>query len=324
MKHSIRVLLAAVLLFSAFTAGWAHAAEQDIKVFIEGEEVVFDPGPVIVNNRTLVPFRQLFEALGLDVEWQQSTRTVVGKGGGVDIRLRLGDTTAVVNGVETELAVAPVSIDGRTYVPLRFVGEATGRQVKWDGANRIITIGPAPGKTSAEEDFDFEAFYREFIAASDREDIDGFLAFYHEDSPYLAQEGDFRGYLEELFAKYDLVSELELFEVVDVSETEAVLHTVESGYNTNDKFYVGSRTEQLQRFVKDDAGQWKFFAFQILALQYLVPEERLVPLEGLDDELESALLDVLIANVEATIAEDLDGWTKSSMNCWSPWPVKTN
>ena len=62
------VLIALLLVFPA-------AASASVSVSIDGEAYEFDPAPVMVEARTLVPMRALFEALGAIVEWEPETRT---------------------------------------------------------------------------------------------------------------------------------------------------------------------------------------------------------------------------------------------------------
>lgn len=116
-------LLALVLAVPAF------AADKPIKVYINGSNLAFTAGtPYLKNNTVLVPFRVVFEKLGLQVLWDSKTGTVTGTGTGLDISLKVGSKRASVNGTVKQLTVAPVSSAGTTYIPLRFIAEATGAQ----------------------------------------------------------------------------------------------------------------------------------------------------------------------------------------------------
>ncbi len=53
------------------------AHDEGISIFINGQEIVSDAPPVIINNRTMVPLRAISEGLGADVQWQASTRQVI-------------------------------------------------------------------------------------------------------------------------------------------------------------------------------------------------------------------------------------------------------
>ena len=114
-----------------------------VKVFVNGERVLFDQAPIIENNRTLVPFRAIFEALGADVEWDAASRTVTAERGDINIELKIGSDIMLVDGEECTLDV-PAKITGnRTLVPLRAISESLGADVKWDAASRTVTITDA-------------------------------------------------------------------------------------------------------------------------------------------------------------------------------------
>ncbi len=72
-----KVLLGVVLGMLLVFAGMAFAGESPIKIMLDGKEIYSDTPPQIINNRTLVPIRVISEALGINVEWDQDTRTVV-------------------------------------------------------------------------------------------------------------------------------------------------------------------------------------------------------------------------------------------------------
>lgn len=111
-----------------------------IKVIVDGELVDFPEDPVIINGSTMVPFRKLFELFGLEVGWDQATRTATGTKEKLKISLTIDNKVANVSGQQITLPIAPKIIEGNTMVPLRFIGEATGRRVTWYGDYRIVSI----------------------------------------------------------------------------------------------------------------------------------------------------------------------------------------
>lgn len=99
-----------------------------------------DVPPTIINGRTMVPMRAIFEALGSQVQWNAASQSITATKGSIAINLQIGSTTATNNGTNVTLDVAPQIIDGRTLVPARFVSEALGAKVNWDAANRRVDI----------------------------------------------------------------------------------------------------------------------------------------------------------------------------------------
>ena len=101
-----------------------------------------DAAPFAQNNRTFVPFRALGEALGAKVEFNQDAKTVTYKLGTTEIVMTLDSKTYTVNGAEKTMDVAPFAKDNRTYVPVRFVGEALGFKVTGlqDGNGKYVAV----------------------------------------------------------------------------------------------------------------------------------------------------------------------------------------
>ena len=98
----------------------------------------------IVNNRTMVPLRKIFELLGATVEWDNSTRTASAQKDDVSIKLQIDNPIAEVstNGItrKIELDSKPILINDRTMVPLRFISESLGKQVAWDAREQTAII----------------------------------------------------------------------------------------------------------------------------------------------------------------------------------------
>ena len=88
-----------------------------------------DAAPYVAKDRTFVPFRALGEVLGAEVEWDNDARTVTYVLGDNTIVMTIDSTTYTVNGEEKTMDVAPEITGERTYVPVRFVGEALGFKV---------------------------------------------------------------------------------------------------------------------------------------------------------------------------------------------------
>jgi len=122
------------------------ALTQSISVRVNGESVAFPgTGPQKVNGRVLVPLRGVMEKLGAYVGYEASTKTVTATKSGVDVTLRLGERSAVVNGRTVALDVPAQEYHGSTMVPLRFVGEALGAEVRWNADTSTVDISTGPG-----------------------------------------------------------------------------------------------------------------------------------------------------------------------------------
>mgnify|MGYP001271816542 FL=1 len=153
-KYIAMVCLVAVLAFAIFgLPGSSGAAE--VKVYLDGNMLEFDQPPIIEDGRTLAPLRAIFEALGADVGWDGETSTVTAQKDQVEIELQIGSKAAYINNQPVELDVPGRIVNDRTLVPLRFVSEALGARVDWDGSARTVRITQASGPSVADSNNQF-------------------------------------------------------------------------------------------------------------------------------------------------------------------------
>lgn len=111
-----------------------------VRVKVAQKQLSFDVPPVIQNGRTMVPFRAVFEEMKASVDWDPSSQTIIATNNDTQITLRIGETVAFVNGEEVYLESPPVIRNGRTLIPLRFIGEALGADVSWNKGLQLVSI----------------------------------------------------------------------------------------------------------------------------------------------------------------------------------------
>ena len=112
-----------------------------ITVLVNGREVAFDQPPVIENERTLVPLRAIFEALGAYVSWDGGTQTVTATKGATTISLTIGSEKMIINNSRVAVLDVPAKIiSDRTMVPVRAISEAFGCSVDWIGSTQTVVI----------------------------------------------------------------------------------------------------------------------------------------------------------------------------------------
>lgn len=110
-------------------------------VRVDGEAVAFEGAPpTIRDGRVLVPLRGVFEALGAEVEWEAVSDTVTARRGDRTVKLGVGRRTAEIDGRHVALDTPPILLSDTVLVPLRFIGEALGADVRWDPQERAVLI----------------------------------------------------------------------------------------------------------------------------------------------------------------------------------------
>ena len=139
---------------------------DEISVYINGERLEFDVPPQIIDNRTMVPMRAIFEALRYEVEWDGETQTVIATIGRSTITMQIDNDEIIVEWTEwitsqpvtpgggahggmipiprtttVVLDVPPMIVNDRTLVPpLRAIAEATGADVDWVADTQTVII----------------------------------------------------------------------------------------------------------------------------------------------------------------------------------------
>ncbi|MEO6907838.1 MAG: copper amine oxidase N-terminal domain-containing protein [Abditibacteriaceae bacterium] len=117
-----------------------YYAPTSASVTLNGQPLATSVPPLVENGRTLVPMRDIFEALGATVVWKPADHSIVAQKESKRIWLQIGSKTARVDDRNVWLEEAPQIRNGSTLVPLRFVSEALGAQVAWNNNQRIVSI----------------------------------------------------------------------------------------------------------------------------------------------------------------------------------------
>lgn len=139
MKKYIKFLLFVLLVLCLSVSVFA-VSYDGVTVFVDGRVPAFDTEPTIVNDRTMVPLRPIFEALGATVEWDGETSTCTATKGETVVKLTVGADVMYVCGEEKKLDEKAFILNERTMVPLRAVSEAFDCKVYWYGYTRTASI----------------------------------------------------------------------------------------------------------------------------------------------------------------------------------------
>lgn len=139
----MKKIISGIIAVSALCSTSAVLADSP-KVYLNGTEMTFESAPYISEERTMVPFRAVFEAVGADVIWDEETQTVIAvKQDGdqsTSVTLQVGKTDAFVNDQKVTLDKAAEITNDFTFVPLRFVMESLGAKVEWDNDSYSVII----------------------------------------------------------------------------------------------------------------------------------------------------------------------------------------
>jgi len=148
MKKLISILLCALLLvgFGSLTV----MANTPISVTLNSNPIAFDVPPQMVDSRTMVPLRAIFEALNADIDWDGDTQTITATRESVVVVMQVDNPVITVSGASITLDVPPLIINSRTLVPTRAVAESFGVDVQWNQNTQTVVLttelvqGPTP------------------------------------------------------------------------------------------------------------------------------------------------------------------------------------
>lgn len=170
---ALALALALVLGIAMLIAGSAYASPagwgSEISIYINSVYLEMDVPPMLINDRVMVPLRAVSEGMGRLVDWIDETQQVYvymdDDANIPQIVLTIGDNVATVSRYaksglvdeQVKIDSPPVIINDRTLVPLRFIAEATGSTVDWNGDLNTVSIFNAvakPGKFLAKVFYD--------------------------------------------------------------------------------------------------------------------------------------------------------------------------
>lgn len=145
------ILMVFILIMTMLPTFSSAAAKLSLRVELNGERIIFpDAQPYVdKNNRVQVPVRFVSEALGAKVGWTSKTKTVSIQLEETSVNLVIDKKTYTVTGASKQMDTAALRKSNRTFVPLRFVSEALGANVKWDSQNFTVSITTGDGVTAS-------------------------------------------------------------------------------------------------------------------------------------------------------------------------------
>lgn len=108
------------------------------------QSIQSDAAPFIRNGRTMLPVRYAAEALGLEVQWDKTSRTVILKDADKEIRLPLDSGQMIVGAKVIQSDMPPLIEGSRTYLSISNLAKALKEirnvEVAWDAATKEVTI----------------------------------------------------------------------------------------------------------------------------------------------------------------------------------------
>ncbi|MEO2215051.1 CotH kinase family protein [Paenibacillus amylolyticus] len=115
--------------------------DKTITVTLDGKSITFpDQDPLQQSGRVMVPVNAILEAMGAEVTWDKTAKTVTAVLNDQTLVLKIGSSTATVNGETLEIDAPAIIQNSRTLVPVRFISEGLGLTVDWDQTAAQVSL----------------------------------------------------------------------------------------------------------------------------------------------------------------------------------------
>ncbi|WP_373232683.1 stalk domain-containing protein [Cohnella sp.] len=141
MIKSIRTMaLCLSFLLAIVSVPFAAAAATPLKVVLDGQQLTFDVQPQVISGSTMIPYSMLMQKIGASLSFDAKTQQLKVKRGKTTVELTIGSNQAILDGKTVKLDAKAVVKNGRTLVPLRFLGESFGLWVNWNAGTKTVSL----------------------------------------------------------------------------------------------------------------------------------------------------------------------------------------
>lgn len=142
MKKIILILISVIIILSSIGV----SAAESVTVTLNGNPIEFDVPAQIINDRTMVPMRKIFESLGATVDWVEEQQGIIATKDSKIIVMKIGSSVMLVSDMasgeqkQIELDVPPMIVGDRTLVPVRAISESLGVSVDWVAETQTVVL----------------------------------------------------------------------------------------------------------------------------------------------------------------------------------------
>lgn len=168
-KKKIYSFVGIALMILAISPQINFAESQvEVNININGSSIIMlsdnqedQLSALIVDDRTMAPIRPIFEKFNLELNWNASDNSILTKApNGKIIWMQINNNVAKVDGVNYNMDIGPRIIDGKTYVPVKYLFDLLGVEYEWDGDNRIVSV-KAPSLMQVTSSLELKETYNE-------------------------------------------------------------------------------------------------------------------------------------------------------------------
>ncbi|MBB6215602.1 hypothetical protein HNQ80_001691 [Anaerosolibacter carboniphilus] len=148
--NKIGIALSMSILMMSTPAFAADASLQEIKFSIGQTQYIvgsmtkdMEAAPYIKDGRTMLPIAYVADAAGIkaeNIQWDGSTKTVTIFKGDSIVQMVIGSREMKIDGRTITMETVPEIVNGRTMLPIKYIGDALGVDVQWNGVTKTVTV----------------------------------------------------------------------------------------------------------------------------------------------------------------------------------------
>ncbi|SDD50870.1 F5/8 type C domain-containing protein [Paenibacillus sp. UNCCL117] len=122
----------------------SEQVERKIRLRIDAKGQPYGEASELISGNVMIPMKDAFEALGLQVNWNDATHTAAASNSHTTIELAAGSSTAKVNGQIVTMDAPATGVNHHMLIPLTFIKSSLDYDVTWDGENLVAEISTLP------------------------------------------------------------------------------------------------------------------------------------------------------------------------------------
>lgn len=272
MKRGYVFIVAALALILAFSGAASAGASQkkEIGVWVNDRKIEFDVPPLIEKGTTYVEFKGLFTALGYSIDYNAEEKFITGTAPGKTISFKVGSSYAFIDGGLLPITAQVIVKEGRTLVPLRFVGEATNMLVDWNAAAQTIKIKSKGANNSSGPSEIDRANIQNFLDQFGKSEYADRLQYFDPDSPIYEMVRD----MPEEVSDTKTESKFKLGKIDEWQPGKAVISVNVVTKKISGGFYLDNSANMEFTLTQDADHNWMIYSFEADGYtQYLNAEE---------------------------------------------------
>ncbi len=111
---------------------------RPVTVLVDGKPAECEVPAFVRNGISVGSFRAVVEASGGIVGWDNERKRATATLGTLNLIATIGKSTLEVNGEQVPLSIATFLLRNRTFLPLRELGTALGKEVRWEKGTLLM------------------------------------------------------------------------------------------------------------------------------------------------------------------------------------------